>query len=374
MANMNIGTSRFLTDQISYLMSRGIAQDGNFDVTATGGSGATATRGVQTGSEAELFDMRPLNKVDFDTSGDTDSQVLITIDTQSTTLKKSYIAILNHNLVSAVGKIRIFAGDAASDVASVDGTAADTGDINWSSVTTTEVVNADAIAATSISSGTYDNKSIVIEPDTDGSTIIRFAEQTLRYWGIQFEGKTNDTSATHHDGTWGSTNLSIGCICVGRVYDSTHAPDLNITRMISYNRMNDLQESYGGQRFSNLKSFGRTAGSTSKSPFTTGSNGYDSYGGRIIYDMSFSFLDSTNLMPDEYHIVAADDSFVADVWNMTNGNHLPFIFSIDKSSEGSDADNAESEHIFGRFANNSLDMAQVAPNVFNMKLTIEEEF
>jgi hypothetical protein len=158
---------------------------------------------------------------------------------------------------------------------------------------------------------------------------------------------------------------------IGEYYEMPHAPDMNITRIISYNRMNDLQESHGGQRFSNLKSFGRTAGSTSKSPFTTASNGYESQGGRLIYDMNFSFLDSSDLMPDEYDIIAADDNFVDDVWNMTNGNHIPFIFSIDKSSEG---DNAESEHIFGRFANNSLDMAQVAPNVFNVKLTVEEEF
>ena len=365
MANSQIGTPRFYTDQISYLMSRGVAQDGNFDVTATN-AGNTFMGTFTTGSEPELFDMRPLNKCTFDTSADTDGHVLITIDTQSTS-KKSYIAILNHNLVSAVGKIRIFAGDAASDVTAIDGANADTADITWEDDTLTEVVNADTTTAAS------NDKSVVIEPATDGSTIVRFTEQTNRYWGIQFEGNTTNTGVATN-GTWGSTDLFVGCIMIGEYYDMPHAPDLNITRMISYNRMNDLQESYGGQRFSNLKSFGRTAGSTSKSPFTTGSNGYDSYGGRIIYDMSFSFLDSTNLMPDEYDIVAADDSFVADVWTMTSGNHIPFIFSIDKDSEGSDADNAESEHIFGRFANNSLDMAQVAPNVFNIKLTVEEEF
>ena len=121
-----------------------------------------------------------------------------------------------------------------------------------------------------------------------------------------------------------------------------------------------------------MKSYGRTATSTSKSPFTTGSNGYESYGGRLIYDMSFSFIDSTDMMPDEYDVpLATDDNFVEDVWNKTNGNHIPFIFSIDKASEG---DNAESEHIFGRFANNSLDMQQVAPDIFNISLTVEEEF
>jgi len=363
MANMNIGTPRFYPDLLNYLMSRGVAQNGNFDVTATNASNnfmGTFT----TGSEPELFDMNPLNKCTFDTSADTDGHVLITIDTQSATFKKSYIAILNHNLVSSVGKIRIFAGDASSDVTALDGGNADTADISWANDSVTDVVNGDTTTAAS------NAKSVVIEPATDGSTIVRFAEQTNRYWGIQFEGNTTNTgNATN--GTWGSTDFFVGCIMIGEHYQMPHAPDLELTRMISYNRLNDLQESHGGQRFSNLKSYGRTATSTSKSPFTTASNGYDMYGGRLIYDMSFSFLNDTELMPDEYDILAADDNFVSDVWNMTNGNHLPFIFSIDKDSEGNDA---ESEHIFGRFANNSLDMTQVAPEIYNIKLTIEEEF
>jgi hypothetical protein len=362
MANMNIGTPRFYTDQISYLMSRGVAQDGNFDVTATH-AGNTFMGTFTTGSEPELFDMRPLNKCTFDTSADTDGHVLITIDTQSTS-KKSYIAILNHNLVSAVGKIRIFAGDAASDVTAIDGANADTADITWANDTLVEVVNADTTTAAT------NDKSVVIEPATDGSTIVRFAEQTNRYWGIQFEGNTTNTGVAVN-GTWGSTDMFVGCIMIGEYYDMPHSPDLDITRMISYNRMNDLQESNGGQRFSNLKTYGRTAGSTSKSPFTTASTGHDSHGGRIIYDMKFSFINNTDIMPDEYDIIADDDNFVNDVWNMTSGNHLPFIFSIDKSSEG---DNAESEHIFGRFANNSLDMQQVAPEIYNLSLTVEEEF
>ena len=337
---MNIGTPRFYADHINFLMSRGIGQDGNFDV-ITGSN----LIGVQTGSEAELFDMRPLNKVDFNTSAATSDHVLINIDTQSTSTKKSFVAILNHNMASADAKVLIKASNTESHIQAVDMGSA------TSMVNPAQVVNADAIGS-----------SIVI-PATDGSTIVRFDESALRYWGIQFEGNSSNT--------FSSTDLFVGCIMIGEYYEMPHAPDLAVTRMISYNRMNDLQESFGGQRFSNLKSYGRTAGSTSKSPFTTASNGHDSQGGRLIYDMSFSFIDSTDLMPDEYDIIADDDNFVDDVWNRTNGNHIPFIFSIDKDSEG---DNAESEHIFGRFANNSLDMAQVAPNVYNIKLTVEEEF
>jgi len=340
MANMNISTPRFYPDIVNFLMSRGLGQDGNFDV-ITGSN----LIGVQTGSEAELFDMRPLNKVDFNTSAATSDHVLVNIDTQSTSTKKSFVAILNHNMASADAKVLIKASNTESHVQAVNMGSA------TSMVNPAQVVNADAIGS-----------SIVI-PDSDGSTIVRFDESALRYWGIQFEGNSSNT--------FSSTDLFVGCILIGEYYDMPHAPDLNVTRMISYNRLNDLQESHGGQRFSNLKSYGRTAESTSKSPFTTASNGYDSQGGRLIYDMNFSFINSTDLMPNEYDIIADDDNFVDDVWNKTNGNHIPFIFSIDKSSEG---DNAESEHIFGRFANNSLDMAQVAPNVFNVSLTVEEEF
>ena len=348
MANMNIRTPRFYTDQISYLMSRGLAQDGNFDVTATNSGNNFVGIKSGGGTEAELFDMNPLNKVTFDTSASVTTKadhVLINIDTQSTSTKKSFVAILNHNMTSADAKVLIKASDTESHIQAADMGSATAMD------TPAEVVNADTIGS-----------SIVI-PATDGSTIVKFAEQSLQYWGIQFEGNSSNT--------FGSTDLFVGCILIGEYFDMPHAPDLNVTRMISYNRMNDLQESNGGQRFSNLKTFGRTASSTSKSPFTTASNGYNSQGGRIIYDMNFSFLSAANMMPDEYDITAADDNFVDDVWNMTNGNHLPFIFSIDADSEG---DNAESEHIFARFANNSLDMAQVAPDLYNISLTVEEEF
>ena len=64
MANMNIRTPRFYVDWISHLLARGVPQNGNFDVYTTGSNKI----GIQTGTEAELFDMKPLNKVDFNTS------------------------------------------------------------------------------------------------------------------------------------------------------------------------------------------------------------------------------------------------------------------------------------------------------------------
>tara|TARA_Y100000310_G_scaffold330560_1_gene402433 strand:- start:533 stop:1618 length:1086 start_codon:yes stop_codon:yes gene_type:complete len=361
MANMDIFTPRFYTDQINYLLSRGSAQNGNFDVLATD-AGAYKI-GLQTGTEAELFDMNPLNKVDFDTSGDTDGHVIITINTGGT-VKVSYIAILNHNLATAVGKIRIFAGDESTDVTAVDGANADTGDIAWADDTVTEVVNGDTTTAAS------NDKSVVVEPASDGSTIVRFAEQSNRYWGIQFEGNTTNTGVATN-GTWGSTDLFVGCICIGEIYEMPHSPDLSVTRTIAFDKVN-VQESIGGNRYSNMVSSGRTATSTTSSPFSVASEQGHIHGGRISYDLSWSYLASSDLMPAEYDSTSStDDSVVTDIWNKTNGPHIPFIFSCDKDSEGNDA---ESEHIFARFAQDSLSMQQVAYKLWSINFKIDEEF
>ena len=55
MANQNIRIPRFYPCLINFLLSRGITQDGEFDVTATGGSGATATVGLASGTKPELL-------------------------------------------------------------------------------------------------------------------------------------------------------------------------------------------------------------------------------------------------------------------------------------------------------------------------------
>ena len=364
MANMNIATPRFYPDLISHLISRGVTQNGEFDVTATGGSGATATRGLQTGIESELFDLNPLNQVSFDTGGDTDSQVLITLDLQDASYKQNYIAILNHNLNSASGKIRVFAGDASSDVATVDAGAADTSDISWGSVSTAEVVNADTITVAS------DNKDVTIEPASDGTTIFTFNTQDLRYWAIQFEGATGGSGADE-DETWGSTDLLVGGIMIGQYYDMPYAPDLNVKRSIEYGATK-VQESLGGQRYATATSKGRTASATSKSPFTLGTSSYDVHGGRLNYEMNFSYLRNTDVMPDEYHNADYDDSsFAGQVWNITDGNLRPFIFSVDNGSTGA---SAESEHIFARFDDNVLNTNHVAHNTYSMGLNLSEEF
>tara|TARA_R100001082_G_scaffold4772_4_gene3431 strand:+ start:1853 stop:2959 length:1107 start_codon:yes stop_codon:yes gene_type:complete len=367
MANMNVKTPRFYVDYLSYLLSRGITQNGNFDITAT--NTTTKFMGTfTTGSEPELFDMNPLNLVTFDTSADTDAHVLLTINKQDATQKINYIAILNHNLATSVGKIRIFAGDEATDVAQIDGTGCeiDSSGINWDNNVPVQAVNADTITVATGQGSTYNDKSVVIEPATNGTTIFTFAETNLQYWGIQFEGNTTNTGVSIN-GTWGSTDFSVGGIIMGEYYDMPVSPDLSLKRSISFDGV-EVQESLGGQKYSNTTTHGRLASSTSKSPFSISSNPHNIYGGRLSYDMNFSYLASTDVMPDEYSsIQQTDDAVIEDVWNKTNGNALPFIFSSDNTST------SESDHIFARFDQNSLSMKQVALNTYNINLKLTEE-
>tara|TARA_R100000995_G_C3483120_1_gene125311 strand:- start:2237 stop:3319 length:1083 start_codon:yes stop_codon:yes gene_type:complete len=360
MANQNIRTPKFFPDLISYHRGRGSAIGA---VTATDtGTYFVGLPGNKT--VADLLDLKPLNIVTFDTSSDTDGHVLCTFTFSTASYKQNYIAILNHNLATAVGKIRIFAGDISSDVTAIDGANADTADINWGSVTVSEAVNGDTRTAAS------NGKSMVIEPATDGTTIITFPEQNLRYWGIQFEGNTTNTgNATN--GTWGSTDLTVGGIMVGEAFEMPRSPDLTLQRSIMYDKVK-VQESVGGQKYSSATSLGRTGSTASKSPFSLATNAQQTYGGRIAYDLTFSFLNSSDLLPLEtYNYIYTDDTVISDVWNMTDGAHRPFIFCIDKDTA---ANGAESDYMFARFGQNSLDMNQVANDVYTVSMRIEEEF
>ena len=374
MANVEIKTPRFYCDVISSHIAKGITQNGEFDVTATG----SGFIGLQNGTEAELFDNRPLNQVDFDTSGDTDGHVLITIDTQyaggsdNEGDRINFVSILNHNMKSADCKVRIFGGNASSDITAIDGANADTTDINWSNQATAEVVNADAVTVAG------DNKSVVVEPAADGSTLFTFNASNMRYWGIQFEGVLSDSSPAAGNGTFdGSTDLKIGCVQLGTYFDMPHSPDMTLARAIEFDQTKTLK-SMGGQKYGMATNLGRFVSSTSRSPFLTSlqSNGDSIFYGRISYDMAFSYIADTDLIPaiythPYYNNTSTQRTFVQDVWNTTLGNLLPFIFSVDKSSTGN---NAESELIFARFDSSKLDMKQVAHKLYNIRLKIIEEF
>jgi hypothetical protein len=326
-------------------MATGSAQNGNFDLM----SGANLISTFTQGSEPELFDLRPMNQCSWATSADTDGHVLANMDTGGG-FNVDFVAILNHNMHSADAKIKVGHSGTESNVNVADMS----GDTDIANVV--DVVNGGGITGN------------VVTPTADGSTIITFDSSSDRYWGIQFEGSSalaNDAGTKLFNGV----DLKIGCIIFGEFYDMPHAPDLSVKRSIMYDGVS-VQESIGGQRYGNATHRGRRyVGQGNQTPFVQASQGYYVYGGRMSYDMSFSYLGSDVLMPSDYKSeVSGSDTVVADVWNRTSGNLLPFIFTSDGSST------AESDYLFARFGQNSLDMSQVALDTFNVSMKIEEEF
>ena len=347
MANLNIRTPRFYPCLANHRMATGSAQNGNFDLM----SGANLISTFTQGSEPELFDLRPMNQCSWATSADTDGHVLANMDTGGG-FNVDFVAILNHNMHSADAKIKV---DHAGNGAEATIQSADMGGTDIASVV--DVVNGGGITGN------------VVTPTADGSTIITFDSSSDRYWGIQFEGSSalaNDAGTKLFNDT---VDLKIGCIIFGEFYDMPHSPDLSVKRSIMYDGVS-VQESIGGQRYGNATHRGRRyVGQGNQTPFVQASQGYYVYGGRMSYDMSFSYLGSDVLMPSDYKSeVSGSDTVVADVWNRTSGNLLPFIFTSDGSST------AESDYLFARFGQNSLDMSQVALDTFNVSMKIEEEF
>ena len=350
MANQNIRTPIFFPDLIGYIRDR----QGSGVITQITGSNLIS---MPSGSTVnDLVDGRPLNSVTFDTSSAASTDhILFNFNFGSTNHRCNYIAILNHNMKTADTAIKVFAGNATSDINAINGS----GDINTSSVSATEVINAGGTIAAADS-----NSSWLITPGTDGHTLITFPEQTYRYWGIQFEG----TDSNDFDDT---TDLFIGNIMMGESYTMPRSPDLNLTKSIHYDGVK-VQESVGGQRYGSATNLGKVATTSGRSPFNVGEDYTQfTHGGRQMFDLNFSYINSTDLIPDNMQSMDFDDDSVfGDVWNITNGAMRPFIFGVDNTITGS---NAESSYLYARFGMNSLNMNQVANDVYNVNLRIEEE-
>ena len=103
MANVNIRTPRFYVDLINFLKNRD--QFGGHEGIATSASGQIDV--VSGNSVEELYDMRPLNQVEFNTTSDRDGHVNLWFDLKSSSWRVDFIAILNHNMIQADAKMQI---------------------------------------------------------------------------------------------------------------------------------------------------------------------------------------------------------------------------------------------------------------------------
>ena len=267
---------------------------------------------------------------------------------------KNFFMVLGHNFATAGASIYVQEGEGTGEGNTWTG-AAQSGLVNYNGSGSTSTVNQDGFSI-----------SIGSDAHNIQTNLLRFRL---------------DATSTNYN-----TDIKIGSLLYGTYYDMPHSPDLNLKLTYEYDGVKTIQTK-GGATLSNA---------TYTKPADWGDGGAWQLGsdesgnpisnlrsGRRVWDLSFSYLSDTDLMPvvaattnlgagyaegtptNENTLLDGTD-FFSQVINKTMGGHLPFIFQANNSN------NSPDQFAIARFDMNSFSYDQVANNVYNVKLKIRE--
>ena len=93
-----------------------------------------------------------------------------------------------------------------------------------------------------------------------------------------------------------STPFKIGSLCYGKYYDMPHSPDLNLKLSYEYDGVKTIQTK-GGSTLSNA-SYTKPADWGSAGAWQLGTNISNLRSGRRVWDLSFSYLSDSDIMPN----------------------------------------------------------------------------
>ena len=181
-------------------------------------------------------------------------------------------------------------------------------------------------------------------------------------------------------------NLRLSTMSAGWTYEMPFAPDLNLSLSYEYDGIKTTK-TRGGATLTNRTWTHRphwdifqSWSDHPSSAETTVSRSFQN-SGRRVWDLSFSYMSDSDLMPSQFIGNAGDDmldyrggsfgwgmmynNFYTRVIAGTLGGSLPFIFQPDKDVE---------DFAIARFDMKSFKIEQTAPNLYNIKLKIRESW
>ena len=193
------------------------------------------------------------------------------------------------------------------------------------------------------------------------------------------------------------TGTDIGSIILGTYYDMPHSPDLNLTMTREYGGVKTI-ETRGGSTLTNSFYNGNPMWGDRAAWELTGGYAYDqepnnfpsklARSGRRIWDLSFSFLQDTDVLENVGALYWAEfessgtplstdadysdrtilnhNNFYSQVIHKTNGGQLPFIFQPDNTNNNPD------QFAIAKLDMNSFQFNQTAFNKYTVKLKIRE--
>ena len=190
---------------------------------------------------------------------------------------------------------------------------------------------------------------------------------------------------------------SLGAISFGSYYDMPHSPDLDLTMNVDFDGYDSIQ-TIGGAAMTNVRYAGSPwwydENGNKKEPWAIGeSNGISKRNGRRVWNLKFSYMTDKNLFSSNYMSnnyiesstgydsadldtdadgnnvfydnIDTSDSFVSQVLNKV-GNGQKFIFQPDNTNNNPD------QFAICQLDQNSLDITQVANNIYDISLKIRE--
>jgi len=214
---------------------------------------------------------------------------------------------------------------------------------------------------------------------------------SLATWSPGWEDLGNNQVVVGLEGINAPTTIdfNVGCWIYGGYYDMPHSPDLKLTMTREMDGVKRIRTK-GGADLVNHKYIKPAAWGTGDFPpgawelYSGTSNQTLSRSGRRVWDLSFSYLQDSDVFPDVSSLTnyetsgysAGDDvtlntlldgdDFYSQVIHKTNGGQLPFIFQPDKDNNNPD------QFAICKFDMKSFKFEQVANSVYNIKLKIRE--
>ena len=363
----NVGTPRFWVDILQWLKAQGQLTQAPH----TGGmitDDGTQTDGVIYNDFIDLVGINPTNQLSFPNGvGENDLlrfQSSIAFNSIMP-MDKNFSMVLGHNLGinSAHSSYKASLVDGGIDQQSGD----------YHTITGVEYLNNGINDEDGTTNGVIDHDGFSILVGNDGQVATSCNQLAFRF----------DSQTGNEVNPYNSNPLKIGSLLYGSYYDMSHSPDLNLKLSYEYDGVKTIQTK-GGTTLSNA-SYTKPADWGESGAWQLGTNVSNFRSGRRVWDLSFSYLSDTDVMPNlgvqNYEddgfgsIIITEDiltstDFFSQVWNKTMGGHLPFIFQPD----GANADPKADGFAICRFDMKSLTYNQVAKNIYNVKLKIKESW
>ena len=344
-----VGTPRFYVSVLQWLKSLGKISIGDiYEI------GATEQEALS------LLDLNPAHTKVGDTPDDEYESIQFKTDdsiASYTHENKGFAMVLNHNFKSVDAKLKIVQEGSSCGTPGTDDIA----------------VNAN-----------IDQSEIT--PSYDGWSLWTFDDIN----DLQTAGIIKLLVSDAAGGTSGASgSLRLGCLALGNYYDMPHSPDLNLTMTREYGGIKTL-ETKGGASLSNTFYRGSPAWDEAGAwELYTGTpaNKNLARSGRRVWDLSFSYLQDSDMFPDSSslgwegsydtaalasgNILLNDNNFYSQVIHKTQGN-LPFIFQPDGGGGVAGQGNFNPDQFAICKFDSGFKFDQVANGVYNVKLKIRE--